>query len=126
MDRVNLMLGKVAGTRRGYFESVDEKSSVKITRVEGDHPVVDLLLGALRLVTWGQESASRFRCPAGLKSGSLGVVVLKKNSSACSFDTMKSLKIGESLTCPYPYSLGMCWRMILQKPSTFTALLILA
>lgn len=33
---------------------------------------------ALGLVTWGQESTRRFRCPAGFESSSLGVVVLKK------------------------------------------------
>ncbi len=38
--------------------------------------MVNVLLGALRLVAWSQKPASRVGCPAGLQSGRLGVVVL--------------------------------------------------
>jgi len=66
----------MAGAGAGELVGVDEESSVRITGVEGEHPVVDKLLGTLGLVAGGQESAGAVREQAGLQSGGLGVVVV--------------------------------------------------
>ena len=70
------MLRQVTRTRRRELEDVDEDALVWIAGVEGQHPVVDVLLGALGLVTRSQEPASRVGGPASLQPGGLGVVVL--------------------------------------------------
>ena len=69
-------LGDVAGAGTGQLVGVDEESSVGITGVEGEHSVVDVLLGVLGLVAGGQQSAGAVREQAGLQSGGLGVVVV--------------------------------------------------
>ena len=66
----------VTGASTGQLVGVDEESSVGITGVEGEHPVVDILLGTLGLVAGGQQPAGAVRGQAGLKPGGLGVVVV--------------------------------------------------
>ena len=66
----------MAGASAGKLVGVNEESSVGITGVEGEHPVVDILLGTLGLVAGGQQSAGTVREQAGLQSGGLGVVVV--------------------------------------------------
>jgi len=68
--------GDVTGAGTGQLVGVDEESSVGITGVEGEHPVVDILLGTLGLVAGGQQSAGAVREQTGLQSGGLGVVVV--------------------------------------------------
>jgi len=66
----------MARTSTGELVCINEESSVWITRVEGQHSVVDKLLGALGLVAGGQESAGAVGEQTGLQSGGLGVVVV--------------------------------------------------
>ena len=66
----------MTGAGTGQLVGVDEESSVGITGVEGEHSVVDVLLGTLGLVAGGQQSAGAVREQAGLQSGGLGVVVV--------------------------------------------------
>jgi len=68
--------GDVTGAGTGELVGVDEESSVGIAGVEGEHPVVDILLGTLGLVARSQQSAGTVREQAGLQSGGLGVVVV--------------------------------------------------
>jgi len=68
--------GDVTGAGTGQLVGVDEESSVGITGVEGEHPVVDILLGTLGLVAGGQQSAGAVGEQTGLQSGGLGVVVV--------------------------------------------------
>jgi len=83
-DRLGLIVTKqteglgrdVTGAGTGQLVGVDEESSVGITGVEGEHPVVDILLGTLGLVAGGQQSAGAVREQTGLQSGGLGVVVV--------------------------------------------------
>ena len=65
------MLRQVTRARRRELEDVDEDAFVRVARVEGQHPVVDVLLGALGLVAGGEESAGRVRVKAGLEPGRL-------------------------------------------------------
>merc|ERR1739844_633168 len=66
----------VTGAGTGELVGVDEESSVGITGVQGEHPVVDVLLGTLGLVAGGQQSAGAVGEQTGLQSGGLGVVVV--------------------------------------------------
>jgi len=66
----------VTGASAGQLVGVDEESSVRITRVHREHPVVDVLLCTLGLVAGGEESAGAVREQASLQSGGLGVVVV--------------------------------------------------
>jgi len=66
----------VTGAGAGELVGVDEESSVGITGVDREHPVVDVLLGALGLVAGGEEPAGAVREQAGLQPGGLGVVVV--------------------------------------------------
>jgi len=66
----------MARTSTGELVCINEESSVWITRVKGQHSVVDKLLGALGLVAGGQESAGTVGEQTGLQSGGLGVVVV--------------------------------------------------
>ena len=68
--------GDMTGAGTGQLVGVDEESSVGITGVEGEHSVVDVLLGTLGLIAGGQQSAGAVREQAGLQSGGLGVVVV--------------------------------------------------
>merc|ERR1712223_648856 len=69
-------LGDVAGTGTGQLVGVDEEAPVGVAGVDGEHPVVDVLLGALGLVAWGQQPAGTVGGQAGLKPCGLGVVVV--------------------------------------------------
>lgn len=60
----------------GEFVGVDEETSIGIARVDGHHAVVDVFLGALAVVTRGEETASGVGGEAGLEAGGLGVVVV--------------------------------------------------
>ena len=66
----------MARASAGQLVGVNEESSVWVTGVQGEHPVVDKLLSALGLVAGSQESAGAVREEAGLESGGLGVVVV--------------------------------------------------
>ncbi len=66
-----LMLRHMARAGRSKLEDVNENSLVGVTGVEGQHPVVDVLLGALGLVARSEESASRIRIETGLEPGRL-------------------------------------------------------
>jgi len=68
--------GDMTGAGTGQLVGVDKESSVGITGVEREHPVVDILLGTLGLVARSQQSAGTVREQAGLQSGGLGVVVV--------------------------------------------------
>ncbi len=70
------LLGYMAGAGGGELVGVDEESPVGVAGVEGDHPVVDVLLRALAVVAGGEEAAGRVRGEAGLQPGGLGVVVV--------------------------------------------------
>ena len=70
------LLRNMAGTGRRQLVSVNEKSSVGVTGVNRQHPVVNILLGALAVVTGSQQPAGRVRVQTGLEPGGLGVVVV--------------------------------------------------
>ena len=44
-NRVRSLLRNMARTSRGKLVGIDEKSTVRITRVQGEHSVVNILLG---------------------------------------------------------------------------------
>ncbi len=69
-----LVLLNVTWAGRRKLEDVDENSFVGITRVKGQHPVVDVLLRALGLIARSQKSAGRIREEAGLESRGLGIL----------------------------------------------------
>ena len=54
-------MGDVARAGRWQLVGVNEETPVKVARVNRDHPVVDILLGALRLIARGKEAAGRVR-----------------------------------------------------------------
>jgi len=68
--------GEVARTSAGQLVCVDEEPSVWVTRINREHSVVDILLGALGLVARGEKTTSRVREQTGLKTGGLGIVVV--------------------------------------------------
>jgi len=68
--------GEVARASARELVSVDEEPSVWVARVNREHSVVDILLGALGLVARGEKTTSRVREQTGLKTGGLGVVVV--------------------------------------------------
>ena len=68
--------GDVTGAGTGELVGVDEESSVWITGVQGEHPVVDKLLGTLGLVARSQQPAGAIREETGLQPSGLGVVVV--------------------------------------------------
>lgn len=70
------LLGDMARAGRWQLVGVDEESPVWVARVDGDHAVVDVLLGALALVAGGEEPAGRVWGLARLQAGGLGVVVV--------------------------------------------------
>jgi len=67
---------KVAGASAGKLVGVNEESSVWVTGIDREHPVVDILLGALGLVAGGKETTSGVGEETGLEAGGLGVVVM--------------------------------------------------
>ena len=69
------MLRQVTRTRRRELEDVDEDPLVRVARVEGQHPVIDVLLRALGLVAGREEPTGRVRVQAGLESGRLRVLL---------------------------------------------------
>jgi len=69
-------LGDVAGASTGQLVGVNEEASVGVAWVDGEHPVVDVLLGALRLVARSQQPAGTVGGQAGLEPGGLCVVVV--------------------------------------------------
>jgi len=66
----------MTGTGTGKLVGVNEESSVGVTWINREHSVVDVLLGALALVAWGEESAGAVGVEAGLQPGGLSVVVV--------------------------------------------------
>jgi hypothetical protein len=60
----------------GKLVGIDEKATIRITRVQRQHPVVDILLGTFGMVTRSQEPASRIWSLAGFQTSRLGVVVV--------------------------------------------------
>ena len=66
-----LMLWHMARASRSKLEDVNKNALVGVAGVEGQHPVVDVLLGALGLVAGGKESASRIGKEAGLEPSGL-------------------------------------------------------
>jgi len=68
--------GEVARASARELVSVDEEPSVWVARVNGEHSVVDILLGALGLVARGKKTTSRVWEETGLKTSGLGVVVV--------------------------------------------------
>jgi len=68
--------GKVARAGAWKFVGVNEESSVRVTGIDREHSVVDILLGALGLVAGGEETAGGIGEETGLKAGGLGVVVM--------------------------------------------------
>jgi len=75
--RILRVLGRdMARASAWKLVGVNEESSVWITGVQGEHSVVDKLLGALGLVARGKESAGTVREQASLQPGGLGVVVV--------------------------------------------------
>merc|ERR1719341_2237631 len=69
-------LGDVAGACAGQLVGVNEEAPVGVARVDGEHPVVDVLLGALRLVARSQQPTGAVGGQAGLQPGCLSVVVV--------------------------------------------------
>jgi len=70
------LLRNVTGAGTWKFVGINEESSVRVTRVYREHPVVDILLGTLALVAGSQQAASRVRVLTSLKTGGLCVVVV--------------------------------------------------
>ena len=68
--------GDMARAGAGKLVGVNEESSVGITGVQREHPVVDKLLGALGLVAGGQQATRAVREETGLQPRGLGVVVV--------------------------------------------------
>ena len=75
-DRGGGLGGDVAGAGAGQLVGVDEESPVGVARVDREHAVVDILLGALGLVAGGQQPARAVGVEAGLEAGGLRVVVV--------------------------------------------------
>ena len=68
--------GDMARAGAGKLVGVNEESSVGITGVQREHPVVDKLLGALGLVAGGQQATRAVREETRLQARGLGVVVV--------------------------------------------------
>ena len=68
--------GDMARAGAGKLVGVNEESSVGITGVQREHPVVDKLLGALGLVAGGQQATRAVREETRLQPRGLGVVVV--------------------------------------------------
>ena len=75
-NRVRSLLRNMARTSRGKLVGIDEKSTVRITRVQGKHSVVNILLGTFGVITGSQKSAGRIRGLAGFQAGGLGIVIV--------------------------------------------------
>lgn len=70
------LLRNMTRTSRRKLVSINEKSSVWVTGVNREHPVVNILLGALAVITGSQQPAGRVRVETSLQPGGLGVVVV--------------------------------------------------
>ena len=75
-DRGGGLGGDVAGAGAGQLVGVDEESPVGVARVDREHAVVDILLGALGLVAGGQQATRAVREETRLQARGLGVVVV--------------------------------------------------
>lgn len=69
------MLRQVTRARRRELEDVDEDALVGVAGVEGQHPVVHVLLGALGLIAGCKKSTSGVRVEAGLKPSGLRILL---------------------------------------------------
>ena len=65
--------GDVARASRRQLEGIDEDTFVRVTGVEGEHAVVDVLLQALAVVARSKGTASGFGEEAGFDALGLGV-----------------------------------------------------
>jgi hypothetical protein len=85
-------LGDMARASRRKFENVDKQAFVRITGVIGQHPLVNVLLGAFTLITGSEKSASWIWSQTGLKAGRLGVIVsVVDNDSPIPIDVTSTL-----------------------------------
>jgi len=75
-NRERSLLRNMARTSRGKLVGIDEKSTVRITRVQGEHSVVNILLGTFGVVTGSQKSAGRVGGLTGFQAGGLGIVIV--------------------------------------------------
>ena len=66
----------MARTSRWQLVGIDEKSTIRITRVQRKHSVVNILLSTLGLITRSQKSTSRVWSQASFQPSSLSVVVM--------------------------------------------------
>jgi hypothetical protein len=90
----------MARTSRGKLVGINEEPTVGITRVKGQHPVEDILLCTLRLVTRSQKSASRIGSLTSLQPSGLGVIVVSirvVSGNVLEDDTPKALNIDSPL-----------------------------
>lgn len=69
------MLRDVTGAGRRQLVDVDEETLLSIARIEGEHPMVDVLLDALAPVARSQSPAGRSSVEAGFNPLGLRVVV---------------------------------------------------
>lgn len=93
----------VAGAGRWELVGINEESSVRVARVNGDHSVVNVFLGTFALVAGGKETAGGVWGLAGLQAGGLGVVVVTvtvffgdvlEDDSPVSFDVNGATDLG--------------------------------
>ena len=66
----------MARTGRRKLVGINEETSVRITRINGDHSVVNVFLGTFALVARCKETASRVWGLTSLQSGGLCIVVM--------------------------------------------------
>jgi len=66
----------MARTGRRKLIGINEETSVRITRINGDHSVVNVFLGTFALVARCKETASRVWGLTSLQSGGLCIVVM--------------------------------------------------
>lgn len=69
-------IGNVARASRRQLVSINEKSTVRVTGVIREHPVVHVFLGTFGAIARSQESAGRVRGQASFQTGGLSVVVM--------------------------------------------------
>jgi len=66
----------MARTSRWQLVSIDEKSTIRITRVQRKHSVINILLSTLGLITRSQKSTSRVWSQASFQPSGLSVIVV--------------------------------------------------
>jgi len=69
-------LGDMARASRWQLVGIDEKSTIRITRVQRKHSVINILLSTLGLITRSQKSTSRVWSQASFQPSSLSVIVM--------------------------------------------------